>query len=78
VIGPPVSTEKSMGSSDLDQGPPRLVFAPTCGCAEHEVMAWRDEDGDWICGSCGRLLTPSLTALRALRSAVYGPEPRAA
>jgi len=52
--------------------------APTCRCADHEVMASRDEDGDWTCCSCGRPLTPSLTGLRAFRSAVRDLELRAA
>jgi len=52
--------------------------APSCRCADHEVMASRDEDGDWTCCSCGRPLTPSLTGLRAFRPAVRDLELRAA
>jgi hypothetical protein len=52
--------------------------APGCRCADHEVMASRDEDGDWTCCSCGRPLAPSLTGPRALRSALRDFELRAA
>jgi transcription initiation factor TFIIIB Brf1 subunit/transcription initiation factor TFIIB len=31
-------------------------WAPHCGCTEHEVIAYADEDGDWTCSKCGRLL----------------------
>jgi hypothetical protein len=51
--------------------------APCCRCADHEVTASRDEDGDWICCGCGRQLTPSL-GLRGLRPAVGELELRAA
>jgi hypothetical protein len=52
--------------------------APTCRCAEHQLMASRDQDGDWTCCRCGRQLTPSLTGLRAFSSAARDLEPRAA
>ena len=68
-----------MSAGDLAQM--RLLAprpAPTCGCAEHEVLAARDEDGDFICCGCGRPLTLSLTALLALHSAAEALEPRAA
>jgi hypothetical protein len=54
------------------------LHAPSCRCADREVMASRDEDGDWSCCSCGRPLTPSLIGLRAFRSAVRDLELRAA
>jgi hypothetical protein len=51
---------------------------PRSTVADHELMASRDEDGDWTCCSCGRPLTPSLTGLRASRSALRDLELRAA
>jgi len=80
-----MTKEKNMSTSDLSHQPawhqmrvsaPRR--APTCRCADHEVMASRDEDGDWTCCSCGHPLLPSLTGLRALRSALRDSELRAA
>ena len=47
-------------------------------CADREVIASREEDGDWTCGSCGRPLAPPLTRLRAFHSALRDPELRAA
>jgi hypothetical protein len=80
-----MTKEKNMSTSDLNHQPTwhqmhvfAPGYAPTCRCADHEVMASRDEDGDWTCCSCGRPLTPSLTGLRALRSAVRDFELRAA
>jgi hypothetical protein len=74
-----------MSTSDLNRRPAwhhMHVFAPRptpgCRCAGHEVMASRDEDGDWTCCSCGRPLAASLARLRAYRSAVRDSEPRAA
>lgn len=74
-----------MSTNDLNHQPAWhhvRVFAPrrapSCRCADHEVMASRDEDGDWTCCSCGRPLPLSLTGLRALRSAVRDLELRAA
>jgi hypothetical protein len=69
--------EMSMSTGDLNSQPawhdvgvfaPR--HAPSCRCVDHEVMASRDEDGDWTCCSCGRPLLPSLTGLRAFRPAL--------
>jgi hypothetical protein len=34
--------------------------APSCRCADHEVMASRDEDGDWTCCGCGRAICSAL------------------
>jgi hypothetical protein len=69
--------EMSMSPSDLN---PHAAWrhvrvfeprhAPSCRCVDHEVMASRDEDGDWTCCSCGRPLLPSLTGLRAFRPAL--------
>jgi hypothetical protein len=73
-----------MSTSELNYEPgwhQATVFAPhhapTCRCAGGEVMASRDEDGDWICCRCGRPL-PALTRLRSLRSALSAHELRAA
>jgi hypothetical protein len=52
--------------------------APSCRCADREVMASRDDDGDWTCCRCGRPLTPSLTGLRSFLSAVSALELHAA
>jgi hypothetical protein len=52
--------------------------APTCRCAADEVMAWRDEDGDWTCCTCGRPVTPSVTRLRTVRPVVRDLQLRAA
>jgi hypothetical protein len=69
-----------MSAGNLRFEPPTdqpLAFAPRpaarCGCAEHEVMASRDEDGDWTCLSCGRLVGHAVTRLRALRAAHESP-----
>jgi hypothetical protein len=66
-----------MNTSDLNHQPAwhhTRVFAPrraaSCHCEYHEVMASCDEDGDWICCNCGRPVLPSLTGLRAFRSAL--------
>jgi hypothetical protein len=74
-----------MSTSDLNDQPAlhrMRVFAPrhapSCRCVEHEVMASRDEDGDWTCCSCGRPLPPSSTRVRAFRSALRDSELRAA
>jgi hypothetical protein len=74
-----------MSTSDLNHKPAchqMSVFAPhhapSCRCADREVMASRDQDGDWVCCRCGRPLTPSLTGLRSSRSAVRTLELRAA
>ena len=73
-----------MSTSDLNHQPAwhQNVFAPrhapSCRCVDHEVMASRDEDGDWTCCRCGRPLTPSLSGLRFFRSAVRALELRAA
>jgi hypothetical protein len=56
--------------------PPR--HAPSCRCADHEVMASRDEDGDWTCCSCGRPLPSSLTGLRTFRATLRDSGLRAA
>lgn len=29
-------------------------LAPRCGCADDDVIAYRDDDGEWTCISCGR------------------------
>jgi hypothetical protein len=80
-----MTKEKNMSTSDFNHRPAwhqTRVFAPrraaSCRCADHEVTASRDEDGDWTCSSRGRPLTPSLSGLRALRSAVRDLELRAA
>lgn len=69
--------EMPMSTSDVNPQPAwhhERVFAPrhapSCRCVDHEVMASRDEDGDWTCCSCGRPLLRSLTGLRAFRSAL--------
>lgn len=69
--------EMPMSTSDVNPQPAwhhERVFAPrhapSCRCVDHEVMASRDEDGDWTCCSCGRTLLRSLTGLRAFRSAL--------
>ena len=74
-----------MSTGDLNHQPAwhhMRVFAPrhapSCRCADREVMASREEDGDWTCCSCGRPLAPSLTRLRAFRSALRDSELRAA
>jgi hypothetical protein len=74
-----------VGATDLNHPPAwhqRRVLvpghAPICRCADHEVMASRDEDSDWTSCSCGRPLTPSLTGLRASRSALRDLELSAA
>jgi hypothetical protein len=66
-----------MSTSDLNHQPAchrTRVFgprrAPSCRCEYHEVMASRDEEGDWICCNCGRPVLPSLTGLRAVRAAL--------
>jgi hypothetical protein len=66
-----------MSTSDLNHQPAwhhTRVFAPrrapSCHCEYHEVMASRDEEGDWICCNCGRPVLPSLTGLRAFRRAL--------
>jgi hypothetical protein len=76
-----MTKERNMSTSDLKHQPAwhhMHVFAsrhaPSCRCTGHEVVASRDEDGDWTCCSCGRPLTSSLTGLRALRSAAHGSE----
>ncbi|MCW3057659.1 MAG: hypothetical protein JWO21_1628 [Solirubrobacterales bacterium] len=43
--------------------------APTCQCAARELAVSRDEDGDWSCCGCGRLVRPSARSLRAVRVA---------
>jgi hypothetical protein len=77
--------ETTMSTSDLNQAlewHPTRLFAPrralTCRCADHEVMGWRDEDGDWTCCTCGRPVMPSITTQRAIRSAVRDLQLRAA
>jgi hypothetical protein len=74
-----------MSTSDLNHQPAWhhvRVFAPrhgaSCRCADHEVMASREEDGDWTCCSCGRPLPPSLTGPRTFRAALRDSELRAA
>jgi hypothetical protein len=74
-----------MITSDLNRQPARhqlRVFEPrhaqSCRCADHEVMASRDEDGDWVCCSCGHPPTPALSGLRAFGSVVRDLELRAA
>ena len=54
------------------------VCAPTCRCENHDVMASRDEDGDWMCCACGRAITASVTTLRAVDTVVRDLELRAA
>jgi ribosomal protein L37AE/L43A len=44
--------------------------APTCQCAARELVVSRDEDGDWSCCGCGRLVGTSATSMRAVRAAV--------
>jgi hypothetical protein len=73
-----------MSTSDLNHQPAwrhMPVFAPrhapSCRCADHEVTASREEDGDWTCCTCGRRLPPSLTGVRAFRSALRDSELRA-
>lgn len=36
-------------------------LAPRCGCADDDVIAYRDDDGDWTCTSCGRRLAARAT-----------------
>ena len=74
-----------MSTSDLNHAPAwhhMPVSAPrrslSCRCVEHEVMGSRDEDGDWTCCGCGRPLAPSLTRLRAVRSALRDSQLHAA
>ena len=43
--------------------------APTCSCAARDIAVSRDEDGDWSCCSCGRLVGASVASLRAVRAA---------
>jgi hypothetical protein len=40
-----------------------------CRCSARDVMAFRDEDGDWTCSSCGRLLRPAEALLRQIQPA---------
>jgi hypothetical protein len=44
--------------------------APRCHCVAGDIMALRDEDGDWSCHSCGRLLRPAMARFRHIRAAV--------
>jgi hypothetical protein len=64
-----------MSPSDLNpraRRHPWLAYAPhrapVCHCLDHDVMASRDEDGDWTCCSCGRPVTPAVRRPRAVRS----------
>jgi hypothetical protein len=43
-------------ASDLTHGTIAYLphLAPRCGCADDDVIAYRDDDGDWTCTSCGR------------------------
>jgi hypothetical protein len=59
----PISTDASVLA-------PRT--APGCRCAARDVIAFRDEDGDWSCYSCGRLLRPSMARRRHIRPAATG------
>jgi ribosomal protein L37AE/L43A len=43
--------------------------APTCQCTARELVVSRDEDGDWSCCGCGRLVQPSAESVRAVRVA---------
>jgi hypothetical protein len=74
-----------MSPSDLNPQAtwhPGLVYAPrrapACHCMDHEVMASRDEDGEWTCCSCGRPVTPSVTRLRTVGPVVGDLQLRAA
>ena len=49
--------------------------APRCGCAADDVIAYRDDDGDWTCTSCGRrararATEPQAAAHRPMRVSV--------
>jgi hypothetical protein len=59
--------EYSPTLSEVSVLAPRL--APKCSCAARDVMAFRDEDGDLTCYSCGRLLRPSMARFQRIRAA---------
>ena len=50
-------------ASDLTQGTITYLphLAPRCGCADDDVIAYRDDDGDWTCTSCGRRIRARAT-----------------
>ena len=69
-----------MNNSDLTHGGTTYLPhpAPRCGCAADEVIAYRDDDGDWTCTSCGRRLgarspAPQRLSVRRTRRAPRRP-----
>jgi hypothetical protein len=64
-----------MSTSDITLQPawhdtPEAAPQPgaTCRCAAHDVVAWRDEDGDWTCCGCGRPIEASATSHPGVRA----------
>jgi hypothetical protein len=47
----------------------RGVTAPRCRCDAVETIASRDDDGDWTCSRCGRLVgaVPDLQLVESLK-----------
>jgi hypothetical protein len=50
--------------------------AAQCHCDAREIIAFRDDDGDWTCFGCGRQIAPAMTRLRSVTAPSGAGAPR--
>jgi hypothetical protein len=49
-----------------ETSPPAPRPAARCRCDAREIIAFRDDDGDWTCFGCGREIAPATTRARSV------------
>jgi hypothetical protein len=49
--------------------------ARRCRCDAREIIAFRDDDGDWTCFGCGRQIAPAMTRGRSVTASSGGGAP---